>query len=90
MTHNQKGEATALVVGADNKVEARVLTTERAVGADWLVTKGLNDGDRLIVEGVQKVRPGGTVTVKEAPAPGTTDAVPAASPAPAGPAPAGH
>jgi membrane fusion protein (multidrug efflux system) len=76
VTHNQKGEATALVVGADNKVALRVIKTDRAIGADWLVSDGLKDGDRVIVEGLQKVRPGAEVTVKEA-------APPPASPAPA-------
>ena len=50
VTHNARGEATALVVGADGKVQSRILTTDRAIGNDWLVTKGLDDGDRLIVE----------------------------------------
>jgi membrane fusion protein (multidrug efflux system) len=65
VTHDAKGDATALVVGADGKVEARTLTTDRAIGDDWLVTKGLADGDRLIVRGVQKVRPGAQVTANE-------------------------
>ena len=67
VTHNPKGEPTALVVGADDKVELRILKTGRAVGTDWLVTDGLAEGDRLIVSGVQKVRPGMRVTVNEAP-----------------------
>jgi membrane fusion protein (multidrug efflux system) len=66
VTHNPKGQPTALVVGADNKVELRVLTTGPAIGTDWLVTDGLKDGDRLIVSGVQRARPGMLVTVKEA------------------------
>src|SRR3984957_3614500 len=52
VTHNARGDATALVVGADGKVQSRILTTDRAIGNDWLVTKGLNAGDRLIVRGV--------------------------------------
>lgn len=66
VTHNQKGQPTALVVGADDKVELRVLTTDRAIGANWLVTDGLKDGDRLIVSGVQRARPGMRVSVSEA------------------------
>jgi membrane fusion protein (multidrug efflux system) len=66
VTFNQRGEPTALLVGADGKVEQRVLTTDRAIGNDWLVTKGVKDGDKVIVEGVQKVRPGAVVTIKEA------------------------
>jgi len=61
VTHNQRGEPTALVVGRDNKVEARQLTTDRAIGDMWLVTGGLNAGDRLIVEGLQKAVPGTAV-----------------------------
>ncbi len=63
VTHNSKGEATALVVGGDDKVEARILTVDRAVGDQWLVSQGLKAGDRLIVEGVQKVKPGMPVKV---------------------------
>jgi membrane fusion protein (multidrug efflux system) len=65
VTHNERGEPTALVVGQDGKVELRMLTTDRAIGEKWLVTKGLNDGDRLIVKGVQMVKPGADVTAKE-------------------------
>ncbi len=65
VTHNQKGEPTALVVDADAKVQLRLLKTDRAVGNGWLVADGLKDGDRLIVSGVQKVRPGMQVTVNE-------------------------
>ena len=62
VTHNQRGEPTALVIGKDNKVEARTLITDRAIGDMWLVTDGLNPGDRLIVEGLQKIGPGAPVT----------------------------
>ena len=65
VTHNAQGQPTSLIVGADNKVEARVLVTDRAIGHDWLVTAGLADGDRVITEGVQKVRPGMTVVAQE-------------------------
>ena len=65
VTHNPKGEATALVVDADGKVANRILTTDRAVGDYWLVSKGLADGDRLIVSGVQMVQPGMAVTANE-------------------------
>lgn len=81
VTHNQKGQASALVVGQDGKVEQRVLTTDRAIGDDWLVSAGLSDGDRVIVEGLQKVKPGSEVTVTEvsaALAPQTAD--PSAAP----------
>jgi membrane fusion protein, multidrug efflux system len=65
LTHNQKGEPTALVVDADGKVQNRILTTDRAIGNAWLVTSGLNVGDRLIVRGVQMVQPGMQVTANE-------------------------
>jgi membrane fusion protein (multidrug efflux system) len=53
-----KGQPTAWVVGKDNKAELRDLQVARAIGNKWLVTSGLKDGDRIIVEGTQKVRPG--------------------------------
>jgi membrane fusion protein, multidrug efflux system len=65
VTHNQKGEPTALVVDADSKAQLRILKTDRAIGNDWLVAEGLKEGDRLIVSGVQKARPGMKVTVNE-------------------------
>jgi membrane fusion protein (multidrug efflux system) len=56
------GAATALVVGAGNKLELRRLTVERPVGNQWLVTDGLKAGERLVVEGLQRARPGQVVT----------------------------
>ena len=61
ITRDPKGQATAMVVGADNKVEARTLKAQRTAGSYWLVTEGLQDGDRLITEGIQFVQPGVTV-----------------------------
>lgn len=58
VTRNQKGQATALILNKENKVEQRVLTTSGTIGNDWLVTSGLASGDRVIVEGLQKVKPG--------------------------------
>jgi membrane fusion protein (multidrug efflux system) len=66
VTHDQKGQAVALVVGKDDKVEQRVLVTDRAVGDDWLVLTGIADGDRVIVDGLQKAKPGTQVSVAEA------------------------
>jgi membrane fusion protein, multidrug efflux system len=63
VTRNPKGEATALVLGADNKVQMRTIEAPRAIGDRWLVTAGLSAGDRVIVEGVQKVRPGSVARV---------------------------
>jgi membrane fusion protein (multidrug efflux system) len=58
VSRNVTGQATAYFLGADNKVEARTLTADRAHGFSWVVEKGVADGDRLIIEGVQKIRPG--------------------------------
>jgi len=68
ITHNQRGEPTAMLVTPDNKVESRVITTDRAIGDKWLVSDGLKAGDRLIVDGLQKIRPGATVNPSEMPA----------------------
>ncbi|WP_022982708.1 efflux RND transporter periplasmic adaptor subunit [Ideonella sp. B508-1] len=58
---NASGAASALVVGADGKVEQRPVTVAQAIGNQWRVTQGLQAGDRVIVEGVAKVRPGQVV-----------------------------
>ena len=66
VTRNQRGEPTAMVVNAENKVELRTLKTDRAVGDQWLVSSGLAAGDKVIVEGLQMVRPGVEVVATEA------------------------
>lgn len=58
VTRDLKGNATALVVNAKDEVELRQLKTDRTIGDRWLVTDGLKAGDRVIVEGLQFVRPG--------------------------------
>ena len=69
VSRNQKGQATALVLNAENIVEPRILETSGTRGDKWLVTSGLADGDRVIIEGLQKVRPGAPASVaKPAPA----------------------
>jgi membrane fusion protein (multidrug efflux system) len=65
ISHNQKGEPNALVVGPDNTVELRTIETDRAVGDQWLVTSGLKPGDRVIVEGIQSAKPGTKVVPEE-------------------------
>ncbi|HYZ31399.1 MAG TPA: efflux RND transporter periplasmic adaptor subunit [Crenalkalicoccus sp.] len=65
VTHDQRGGATALVVKPDGTVELRAIRADRAVGNKWLVTAGLQDGDRVIVEGVQRARPGSRVAAAE-------------------------
>ena len=61
VTRDQKGLPTALVVNAEKKVERRQLVTDRAIGDAWLVTSGIQPGEQVIVEGLQKVRPGADV-----------------------------
>ena len=61
VTRNPKGEALAVVVGAEEKAEQRPIKVVRTVGDNWLVSDGLKAGDRVIVEGVQRVRPGTVV-----------------------------
>jgi membrane fusion protein (multidrug efflux system) len=61
VSRDPKGHATAFVVGAGSKAEQRQLTVTQTVGSKWLVTSGLKPGDQLIVEGLQKVRPGAPV-----------------------------
>lgn len=58
VTRNPAGKAMVMVVGADDKVEPRVIQVDRTVGDQWLVTDGLAVGDRVILEGLQKARPG--------------------------------
>ncbi|HSD21499.1 MAG TPA: efflux RND transporter periplasmic adaptor subunit, partial [Anaeromyxobacter sp.] len=69
VARDQKGQPTALVVTTEKKVERRQLVTERAIGDAWLVTDGLKAGDQVIVEGLQKVRPGAEVKPVPANAP---------------------
>ena len=65
MTQDPKGNPMVFIVDAENKVQARMLKLDRTVGSRWLVSSGINPGDRMIVEGIQKVRPG--VPVKAVP-----------------------
>jgi len=58
VTHDQKGTPTALVVNNDDKVELRQLVTSATYGNNWVVDSGLNPGDRVIVNGVEKAKPG--------------------------------
>jgi membrane fusion protein, multidrug efflux system len=57
ISHDQKGQPTALVVDEKNFARLRVLKTGRAIGTDWQVLDGLKPGDRLITEGLAKVLP---------------------------------
>lgn len=59
---NSHGDAQVWVVDADNKASIRPVVTQQAIGTNWLVTDGLKDGERVVVEGVLKIHPGDKVT----------------------------
>ncbi len=63
VSRDPKGNPVALVVDTDGKVQQRLLKVDRTFGDKWLVSSGLAAGDRVIVEGVQKVKPGLSVKV---------------------------
>jgi membrane fusion protein (multidrug efflux system) len=69
VTHDPRGQATAMVVRPDGKAESRNLTVAGAYGDKWLVTSGLQAGDKLIVEGGSKVQPGAAVKMVTVAAP---------------------
>jgi len=77
VVHGADGGASVLVVTPDNKVEARAIKAETAMDDKWIVTSGLQAGERVIVSGLQKVQPG--VTVVATPFDASTNA-PAANP----------
>ena len=68
VTHDPKGQAIVLVVGTDNKVALRTIQATRTAGDQWVVDGGLNEGERVIVAGLQKVQPGMLVNAVESPA----------------------
>ncbi|WP_171853926.1 efflux RND transporter periplasmic adaptor subunit [Enterobacter hormaechei] len=61
VTRTPRGDATVLVVNDKNQVETRTVVAPQAIGDRWLITEGLKNGDRVIISGLQKVRPGVTV-----------------------------
>ncbi len=65
ITRDPKGNASAMVVNQQGQVEQRAVKVSRTIGSKWLVDAGLVAGDRVIVEGLQKIQPGGTVTLTE-------------------------
>lgn len=81
ITRDAKGNASAMVVDAQGKVEARQVTVSRAIGDHWLVESGLAAGDKLIVEGLQKIKPGAQVQATEqgSQPPAAAQATPAAA-----------
>lgn len=66
ITRDSTGQAVAMVVNAQNRVEQRTVKTSRTVGNRWLISEGLQEGDQVITEGLQFVRPGVEVQVKPA------------------------
>ncbi len=65
VVRNAQGQAMAMVVDAGETIAARPLELDRAVGGDWIVRQGLASGDRVVVEGLQKARPGTQVRVAQ-------------------------
>lgn len=65
VTRDTKGDPTAMFVSPDGKVQRRTLSVQRSIGNSWLVAGGINDGDRVIVEGIQRVRDGQEVKVDD-------------------------
>lgn len=61
ITFDYSGKPYAMLVKADDTVEQRFIAVDRAVGDQWLVTAGLAAGDRIVLEGLQKIRPGAAV-----------------------------
>ncbi|MEJ0087483.1 MAG: efflux RND transporter periplasmic adaptor subunit [Pseudomonadota bacterium] len=61
VTRNPKGDATVLVVDKEDKVAEKVVIADRAINGEWLITAGLEAGERVIVDGLQKAKPGSQV-----------------------------
>jgi len=81
VTRNPAGNAMIMLVGSEEKVEPRIIKVVQSVGDKWLVSDGLKAGDRVILEGLQKARPG--TPVKAVPFGSKPDATPAAAAQPA-------
>lgn len=81
VSRTPRGEAQVMVVNQESTVEARVVETEQSIADKWVVTAGLAAGERVIVEGLQKVRPGAPVQVQDAGAAPAPAAAPPAAPA---------
>lgn len=81
VTRNRRGLPIAYVVNAEDAIEERELTTQGTRGSNWIVTKGLEGGDRMVVAGLQRIRPGAKVRPEEREAP--AEEAPAATAQPA-------
>ena len=79
VTRNMQGQATAMILNKEGKVEQRILKTGATVGDKWVVTDGVAAGDQVIVEGLQKVKPGSPAVAVPAAAAPAAGAAPAAS-----------
>lgn len=63
VTRDPRGRPYVMLVNDDKKVEQRMITTERAMDSSWLVSEGLKEGDTVVISGLQKIRPGASVTI---------------------------
>ena len=84
VSRNPKGDPMALIVDGEGKVQQRMLMIDRAIEDNWLVSSGLASGDRVVVEGMQKIRPGASVKVIPFDAARKAEAVPGNMARPAG------
>lgn len=66
LSRTPRGEAMVMLVNQQNEVETRIVTASQAIGNKWLITKGLQTGDKVVVVGLQKIKPGIKVVPKEA------------------------
>jgi membrane fusion protein (multidrug efflux system) len=89
LSRNTRGDATVMLLGADNKAELRVVRTGPAIGQDWVITDGLKAGDKVIVDGLTSLRQG--MVVQAVPASTETEKVSSAGSGdrPSGKAPTG-
>lgn len=62
VTRNTKGQAIVMAVNDQNQIEARPVTTAEVIDNKWRITSGLKEGDRVVIEGLQRIRPGAPVT----------------------------
>lgn len=65
VTRDPRGRAIAFVVDKDNKIQQRYLEVDQTIGSNWIVTSGLAAGDKIVVEGLQKIQPGMPVKTEE-------------------------
>jgi len=79
VSRDRRGRPVAMVANAEDEVESRTLTVLQELGSDWIVTEGLGQGDRLIVEGLQKIGPQMKVAPEERQSANTSDSEDAAA-----------